>query len=73
MLWGMINVMQIIVHMPLLNVYFPANATFFYKLIIDIAGFDIIPADWLKAVKSKIFKFSEEEPDESFTKMGYES
>ena len=73
MLWGMINVMQIIVHMPLLNVFFPANASFFYSLIIEISNFDLIPPSWLNAIKSKIFKFSEEEPEESFTKMGYDS
>jgi hypothetical protein len=73
MLWGMINVMQIIVHMPLLNVFFPTNASFFYSLIIEISNFDLIPPSWLNAIKSKIFKFSEEEPEESFTKMGYES
>ncbi len=63
----MINVMQIIVHMPLLNVLFPTNASFFYSLIIEISNFDLIPASWLKAIKGKMFKFSEDEPEESFT------
>ena len=73
MLWGMINVMQIIVHMPLMNVFFPENATFFYSLIINISSFDIIPSSWLEAIKSKFFNFSKEEPADSFTKMGYAS
>ena len=50
-LWGMINVMQIIVHMPLLNVQFPENAMFFYSLIIDISSFNLIPDSWMKAIK----------------------
>lgn len=58
MLWGMINVMQIIVHMPLLNVSFPQNTSFFYSLIIDISSFNLIPESWLKAIKSKLFSFS---------------
>jgi hypothetical protein len=45
MLWGMINVMQLIVHMPLLKVAFPENAVLFYSFIIDISNFDIIPTD----------------------------
>ena len=57
MLWGMINVMQLIVHMPMLNVKFPQNAVVFYNFIIDISNFDIIPMD---AIKNKIFSFSEE-------------
>ena len=43
MLWGMINVMQIIVNMPLLNVNFPANALLFYSFIVNISNFNIIP------------------------------
>lgn len=49
MLWGMINVMQLIVHMPMLNVQFPSNAVLFYSFIIDISNFNIIPTDWMKA------------------------
>lgn len=45
MLWGMINVMQIIVKMPLLNITFPQNAATFYTFINDVANFDIIPTD----------------------------
>jgi hypothetical protein len=51
MLWGMINVMQIIVHMPLLNVQLPENAMLFYSLIIDISSFNLIPDSWMKAIK----------------------
>jgi hypothetical protein len=73
MLWGMINVMQIIVHMPLLNVNFPENTMFFYSLIIDISSFNLIPESWMAAINKKLFFFKEEEFDELFTKMGYES
>jgi hypothetical protein len=33
MLWGMINVMQLIVKFPLLNIQFPQNAAAFYSFI----------------------------------------
>jgi hypothetical protein len=70
MLWGMINVMQIIVHMPMLNIAFPQNAILFYSFIIDISSFDIIPTDW---IKSKIFSMTENESDDNFERIGYGS
>ena len=66
----MINVMQLIVHMPLLNLSFPANAVTFYNFIIDISNFDLIPTDWIKA---KLFNFTKEENDSQFQSMGYKS
>ena len=72
MLWGMINVMQLIVHMPLFSVSFPSNAVLFYSFIIEISSFDILPTQW---IKDKIFVFSnEQEPlTDDFDKMGYSS
>lgn len=46
---------------------------FFYGLIIDISSFNLIPDSWMKAIKSKLFSFKDEEFNESFGKMGYES
>jgi hypothetical protein len=60
----MINVMQIIAHMPLLNVQFPGNTMFFYSLIIDISSFNLIPDSWLRLIKKNLFNFKEEEFDE---------
>ena len=40
-LWGMINSMQILVHMRIFNVQFPANANLVTKNIIMVATFDI--------------------------------
>ena len=53
----MINVMQLIVKMPLMNVTFPANAVTFYTFISDIASFDLLPMDKINA---KIFNFTAE-------------
>ena len=63
-LWGMINVMQLIVHMPMLNINFPQNAVLFYSFIVDISNFDIIPTDW---IKDRILKVTaNDKPDDQF-------
>ena len=56
MLWGMINVMQLIVKFPIMNITFTSNAATFYSLINDVANFDIIPTD---KIESAIFSFSD--------------
>jgi hypothetical protein len=71
MLWGMINVMQIIVKMPLLNITFPQNAATFYTFITDVSSFDILPTDKINAY---LFSFSDQkEDDPNFEKMGIKS
>jgi hypothetical protein len=45
LLWGMINALQIIAHLPLLMVMMPANASNFYTFIINIANFNIVPTE----------------------------
>ncbi|TNV87623.1 hypothetical protein FGO68_gene4551 [Halteria grandinella] len=52
-LWGMINVMQLIIHMSQFNVQFPSNALFFYGLIKDISNFDVVP----DSIKEKLLSF----------------
>ena len=47
MLWGMINALQLIVHLPMFSVVFPANAQFVFSLIIGLTKFNIIPVDSL--------------------------
>ena len=43
--WGMVNNLQIVVHSPLVNVQFPANAFLLYDVMITIATFDVLPTD----------------------------
>ena len=45
MLWGLLNAIQIITHLPLYTIMFPGNAELLFKLIIYIAQFDIIPVE----------------------------
>ena len=49
LLWGMLNVIQLIINMPLLNVDFPSNTVFFYSLLMTMAQFDILPSKTINA------------------------
>ncbi|CDW90934.1 UNKNOWN [Stylonychia lemnae] len=44
-LWGMINALQIILHMPLMDVKFPSNTKFVFGQIISISQLDILPEE----------------------------
>ena len=72
MLWGLVNVMQLIVNMPLLNIKFPQNAAMFYTFINDIASFNLIPVD---KIQEALFNFSDEEAEmpDNFSTMGIDS
>lgn len=52
----MINVMQIITNMPLFAIAFPANSKYFFRIIVDIMNFNLLPSDTISA---GIFKFSD--------------
>jgi hypothetical protein len=67
----MINVMQIIVKMPLMNLTFPQNAATFYSFVNDISTSDLIPTE---GITDTLFSFTEVEvSDPNFVQMGYES
>ncbi len=74
MLWGLVNTLQLITHLPLYNINMPGNAVTFFSAIIGVTNFDIIPAaeilNW----------FMEFDPDNkpylgmiNFELMGYET
>ena len=46
---GMVNSLQIIVHLPLLAVIMPANVVAVYQVLIPIATFDFIPGEFYDA------------------------
>jgi hypothetical protein len=45
MLWGLINVIQMIVILPLVQVVYPNNALMFNSALLTIANFEILPSD----------------------------
>jgi len=74
--WGMINALQIIVHFPMVNVYFPANARLFFQTIITIATFKVINTEqMLNYFDSNILKRFGQTEDSIplFAEGGYKS
>lgn len=57
--WGMINGMQFIIHLPALNVAFPANAFLIIEKILLVATFDI-PYLSMETI-GMVFKLPEED------------
>ena len=56
-LWGFINSLQIVIHMPLLDINFPANANYIFSMLISIVTLNLIPSD---SILNKLFSFPEE-------------
>lgn len=56
LLWGMVNTLQLVIHMNMLSVMMPANVQFFFSFIVNIVNFKIIPT---KDIINKIFGFKE--------------
>ena len=68
-IWGGINAIQIISHLPLGNINFPLNTQRFYSFLVRIVSFDIYsPTDYID------FGFTETAPFHSnFEWLGYET
>ena len=70
----LIRALQMVVHLPMLRIIMPANAILFISVIIEIAMFDVLPAE---SSTDLMFEYSESESDEKiFGQMqdiGYES
>ena len=68
LMWGIINSLQIIAHIPLLNVVMPANTKIIYDVIFKIANFKnplVEPVqNW---IKSKIPKSADDENNLSYS------
>ena len=67
-MWNMINVMQLIMNMPLLNIEFPQNAVIFYNFINSVANFNLIPPAWINDVETT---FTGATPSATFQNMGF--
>lgn len=72
----MLNTLQIILHLPLINVQFPQNVNTFFSYLINIAEFQIIPTDKLEEKFTNTFNtgFIEDTPmPDNFVELGYEN
>jgi len=43
LLWGMVNTLQLVIHMNMLSVMIPPNVQFFLSFVVNIVNFKIIP------------------------------
>lgn len=66
MLWGLINSLQIIAHMPLLVIKFPINANVFYQMLLTLATFDILPTDMVSDMMKEWLGNDSNEEEEEF-------
>lgn len=50
----MLNSLQIILHLPLINYYFPANAMVLFSFLINVATFNMVNT---QPIENFIFRF----------------
>ena len=50
LLWGLIHALQLVTHLPLLNVRFPDTTKVYYEAMLQIATLDLIPTDELESL-----------------------
>jgi hypothetical protein len=71
MIWGLINVIQMILILPLVQVVYPVNALVINSALLTIANFEILPSE---RISSKLFKFGALIPlSDSFQRFGFSS
>lgn len=61
LLWGLINILQMVVHFPLLNVTIPQNAKVFYEALQSLANFDLLPKDEISEFMRKAIDSEEDD------------
>lgn len=54
---GMINSLQLVIHLPLMHIIMPGNVAMFFKIILPFVMFDFLDTDF---VTSLFFEFDEE-------------
>jgi hypothetical protein len=72
-LWGMIHALQIIVHLPMINVRFPANVSMFFCKLLTIANFKVINVDSLIDKLNQYIGVQSEFTNENFAENGFGS
>jgi len=70
-LWGMINTLQILTHVGLFSLNFPANVFLVLKVFMDVANFDLVP---VSDIEESMFQFEDTGPHtKNFGEMGKET
>jgi hypothetical protein len=63
-MWKMLDALQLMVHMPMIKVAYPANTLFFFSLVIDLLNFRVVPVDSLLSKMGLSTGSSSEETEE---------
>jgi hypothetical protein len=61
LLWTLVNALQVIVHLPLVNISFPINAYITSKMLANVASFDIVPTEF---IYSQFLQFDQQDSNE---------
>ena len=59
--------------MPLMNIQFPANLTYFLNMLVDLINFSIIPTDKILEKVFKIKDSTDDATDGALKQLGYKS
>jgi hypothetical protein len=74
LLWGMVNTLQLVIHMNMLSVMIPANVQFFLSFVVNIVNFKIIPTkDIINSLLGLKDKMKKSDVSPEFQQTGYES
>ena len=57
----MLNIMQLIVFLPILNLNFPGHVSFFYRILMQISSFEFLPSEYLLSLVFKNFSDADNE------------
>ena len=74
LLWGMVNTLQLVIHMNMLSVMIPANVQFFLSFVVNIVNFKIVPTkDIINSLLGLKDKMKKSDVYPEFQQTGYES
>jgi hypothetical protein len=74
LLWGMVNTLQLVIHMNMLSVMIPANVQFFLSFVVNIVNFKIVPTkDIINSLLGLKDKMKKSDVSPEFQQTGYES
>ena len=70
-MFGVVKKLQIMVHLLLINVVIPANASIFFSSLLSLVNFNLIPVE--KPTR-KILDLNYDQPySDNFNQLGYDS
>ena len=68
LVWCVVNSLQVLIHVPLMNIYFPGSCFLIYSEMIRVVNFDFLPSE---LIFSHLIKLKDSEPlDAKFDRFG---